>query len=464
MTFVGSRVAIPDARAPLRRRALQATLLALLLSPAPAAWAQADARPPILTLDEAIRLALASSRGVQIARLEVEKATEDTNALISRRKPNFDLKVLSGSLLGTVQLTFEPGSIGTFPTTGPIPAKETQIGSHARIATLLAATVSQPLTQLSTIDWGVKALTVGQDVAKEQLRAQEQTVRDRVQTVYYGLLQAQSGLKANTEARTLYEEIDRIVSDYVARQIALPAEGLAVKTTLARQALTDLTIRNTIATLKEQLNVLTGRSLTTDFEVVAAPDQIAFEADVTALETQALRDRPEVRQARLRAQQAEFDTKRTIAAGRPEISLTFQYLGLYNVPVFPPNIALVGVFGSWQPWDWGRKKLEVEGKRHTFEQARLVAQETEDGVRLDVRQRYRKIQETRAQLAVAELGQQTARERLRVATDRYRLEATLQRQLLEAQAALSDADTQYQQAVSAYWTARADFDKSLGGG
>jgi outer membrane protein TolC len=65
-------------------------------------------------------------------------------------------------------------------------------------------------------------------------------------------------------------------------------------------------------------------------------------------------------------------------------------------------------------------------------------------------------------LNVAELGRQTAREKLRVATEQYRLEASLRRQLLEAQAALADSDQQYQQALAAYWTARADLDKAIG--
>jgi outer membrane protein TolC len=64
---------------------------------------------------------------------------------------------------------------------------------------------------------------------------------------------------------------------------------------------------------------------------------------------------------------------------------------------------------------------------------------------------------------VAELAQQTARERLRVAADRYRLEASLHRQVLETQAALAEADQQYQQALSAFWTARADVAKAVGG-
>jgi outer membrane protein TolC len=444
-----------------KRRGVLALLLVVWL--VPRAWAQAQSQPPVLTLDEAAQMALANSRLVKIAQLDVRKAVEDAAALKTRRRPNFDVKVLSGSLLGPLKLTFEPGSIGTFPSTGPIPARQTQVGSNPRLVTLVYATVAQPLTQLKTIDWGLRALSTSEELAKEQVRAQEQTLRNRVQTIYYGLVQATTGLRSSAEARALYEEIDRLVTDYVARQVVLPAEGLSVKAMLAKQDLTDLTIRNTIATLKEQLNLVMGRSVATDFAVAAGPADTAFDVDLAALEARAIEQRPDVRQAKLKAQLAEYDLKRTRAAARPEISLAVQYLGFYTVPVLPTSTGAFGVFGTWEPWDWGRRKLEAETKQRTIEQAQLAVRETEDAVRVDVRQRYRKVQEARALLTVTDLGQQTARERLRVATDRYRLEASLHRQLLEAQTALADADQQYQQALSAFWSALADFEKAIGG-
>ena len=79
-----------------------------------------------------------------------------------------------------------------------------------------------------------------------------------------------------------------------------------------------------------------------------------------------------------------------------------------------------------------------------------------------MRSRSRKVQEARALLTVTDLGRQAAREKLRVATERFRQEANLQREVLEAQAGAAEADLQYQQALAGFWTARAEFDKALG--
>jgi outer membrane protein TolC len=72
------------------------------------------------------------------------------------------------------------------------------------------------------------------------------------------------------------------------------------------------------------------------------------------------------------------------------------------------------------------------------------------------------MQEARAMLRVADLGRQTAAERLRVALEHFRLQASTERQVLEAQAADAEATLQYQQALADFWTARADFEKALG--
>jgi outer membrane protein TolC len=442
-----------------------AAFLFVVLLPAQPAWSQSGgaSQAPLLSIDEAIRIALENSRQVKIARLSVATAADEVAALKTRRRPNVNLQMLAGSLVAPLELTFERGSIGTFSATGPIPAADTRIGNDPQFTGFVFARIAQPLTQLSTIGWGVRALSVGEELAKERVRAQEQTVRNRVQKLYYGILQAASALQANADAQALYQEVDRLVSDYVARQVLLPAEGLAIKTTLARHEQIEIVTRNTIASLKEQLNLVLGRSIVTDFAVMAAPADTAVVADAAALETRALEQRPEVREARLKAQQAEYDLKRSKAAARPEVSVALNYFGFYNVQVLPRNVASLGIYATWEPWDWGRRRLEAASKEHTMEQARLAIGEAEDAVRVDVRARHRQVQETAAALKVTTLAQQTARERLRVATDRFRLEASLHRQVLEAQAALADADQQHQQALTAFWSARADLEKAVGG-
>jgi outer membrane protein TolC len=135
---------------------------------------------------------------------------------------------------------------------------------------------------------------------------------------------------------------------------------------------------------------------------------------------------------------------------------------LYNVEVIPQTVAAAGVLVSWEPFDWGRRRLERSGKARTLEQARLGLQEAHAQVTLDVNAKVRKVREAQGALQVAELKRETEAERLRVATDKYRVESALLKDVLEAQTAVARATQEYQQALGAFWTARADLDEAIG--
>lgn len=420
------------------------------------------ATPSALTIEQAVALAVDNNRPLKIKTLDVAKAEHDVAALKTRRRPNVEVRMLDGSLVAPLAFTFQTGAFGTFAATGPIPFQDTTITTDPRLSGILFAQVAQPLTQLRTIGYGVRALEVGRELANEQVRAGRQAVAHSVRRLFYGLFEAQGGLAANEESLTLYRELDRLLGEYVERQVALPADSLTVKTALAKQELTGVVLRNTIATLREKLNLTMGRDLDAEFMSTPPPRVTAFEADLAGAQTTALDQRPEVREAKLKVQQAEYDLMRTKAAAVPEISVTFDYLGFYNFQVLPKNVAVVGVLASWEPWDWGRRREEAAAKTRTIEQARLAVREAEAAVRVDVGEKFRKVQEARAMLHVLDLGQQTAREKLRVAIEQTRREAALQRQLLEAQAASAEADQQYRQALAAFWTARADFERAIG--
>ena len=88
--------------------------------------------------------------------------------------------------------------------------------------------------------------------------------------------------------------------------------------------------------------------------------------------------------------------------------------------------------------------------------------ETESLVLIDVGDKFRKLQQTRQALVVAQVSQDAAREALRVNTNKYRLTAALLSDVLQSQASLAEANHRYQQAILAYWTARAELEKAIG--
>jgi outer membrane protein TolC len=415
----------------------------------------------VLTLDQAVALALKSNRSIRSAALQVERSEEKVGAAKAQRMPALSLQALVGRVVTPIRLTFPEGAFGDFPATGPIPAQDTVVEAPRATSAFVMATLAQPLSQLYKIGLGVRLNELTRAIDRERLRAERAAVVSDVKRLYYALVQNQSAFQAAEDQVWTYKELERVVGEYVAREAALPSDHLDVKAQLAAQQYKALSLKNALATQKEQMNDLLGRELTHDFTLTAIPEPSVEEVDLQAVVGRALDRRPDLKQARLQVDQADADRRLKKAEYIPELSLAFTYLTFTNVQLLPRNVAQVGLQLKWQPFDFGRGK-ELAEKTLQLEQARIGVRGTEYQVRIDVANRFRKLQETRLLLEANRLARESAQEKLRVATEKYKAEAALLKDTLQAQASLSEANAQYDQALLSFWTARADLDRALG--
>jgi outer membrane protein TolC len=434
--------------------------LILLLTPL-TAWCQQDtsAAGDVLTLEQAIALALRDNHRVKNAELEVGKMADNLAAARTFRLPSVHLYTLVSEQLVKQETSINNPLSNILPGLGPF----FTISTPRRPTTIFAGQVLEPLSQQYRIGLNLKQVGLARDVEREELRLRQQATVNEVKRTYYGILQTQSALDSLQESIRLYRELDRVTGDYVAQQVALKSDSLEVKTRLAKTEYEALNLTNQLATQKEQLNNLLGRDVRTDFRVSAVPDATDFGLDLVSARQRALDQRPELRAGRLKVKQAEVDRRIKKSEYIPDVSVGFTYLTLRNFEdIIPKNFASLGIVVKWEVFDWGRKKDQLAEKDKTIAQAKNGLHEAESLVLIDVGDKFRKLQQTRQALLVAQLGQETAREMLRVNTNRYKLTAALLSEVLQSQAALAEANRQHQQALLGYWTAKAEFEKSLG--
>ena len=210
------------------------------------------------------------------------------------------------------------------------------------------------------------------------------------------------------------------------------------------------------------MNQLLGRDVRTDFIVEPVASLSIAEIDLNAARTRALERRPDLREAKLKVEQADLDRRLTKADRIPELSVAVSYSSYFNIDVMPTNLATAGLQFKWEPFDWGRKGKQLAAKTHTVEQARLSLRDAEDRVIVDVNTRFRTLAEKRALLNVAQMAQVASREKLRVKTNQYQVQAALLPDVLQLRAEQADSDDHYQQALLAFWTAKADFENAIG--
>jgi len=417
---------------------------------------------PLMTLDEAVNLALDNNRLVKNSSLEAEKFDFRVNTATSRRLPTFQFAVIGGELLRPVYFKFPAGAFGSYPATGPIPATNTSIKSPAVFTTYTTAGITQPLSQLYKINLGIHATEIGRDIAREDVRAQRQKIANEVRTAYFEIVATQVAVDAERVAVETLEEAQRVTRRYELEQAVLRGDVLDVDARLAKTQYELSVAEDGLATQREHLNQLIGRELNTTFQVDATPEQAAPDVSLTAARELALQNRPEVRQAQLKIQQAEYDRRIAKAEYIPDLSLSVQYLGTTNIQVLPQNVAVAGFQLTWEPFDWGRRRNNIAEKSKSIQQARNGSNETEAQVAVEVGMKYRKWQEATLLLKAARTGEEATTEQFRVVGNKYKEQAALIKDLLESQARNAEAGFKYQQALSAYWSTLADLRHAMG--
>jgi outer membrane protein TolC len=444
----------------------RACLLFLLgLSAVPIVWAQApdaDSAPPLLTLDEAVRIATANNRDVRSSELNVTKARETVAQARTNYLPKLGSYVLAGVPLQPIDFTVPAGSFGTFPATGPIPAKESTIRSPQRVGAFLYASAAQPLTQLYKMKLAVRQAQLGTDLAHEDVRGQEQETTRQVKDAYYQLAQLQVQVESSKAAVQALMALSAVTEQRLSAQTVLASDSLTVKARLKQQRYQLLVLQDDFEVQKQSLNHLLGRDLRTQFTVEMQPVPGIAESDLEIARKRALEQRPEVREARLQTKSAQLDVRRERAEYIPDLSLQVSYLSFQNTTFLPQNAGSVGFLLQWQPFDWGYKKHKIGELKAASEQKSITEQDAEQRVLLDVDDKFRKLGEARMLLEAQMDAREAEQVKLREVTEHFAQQAALLPDLLQQQSAVSQADAQYQQALAGFWTARAEFEKAIG--
>jgi len=446
------------------RRLAVLLVAATLALPVWAAGPTDDQAGELLTLDQALAMAKKGNRQVETAKLSVGQWSDHIASQRTQMFPHFDLNVTPSYVITPLNLTFPAGAFGNYPATGPIPATATTIPTNAGYSTNVVATVAQPLTGIYLAALAVDQLSVGSDMAKQDLRNQQQATVNSVRQAYYAVLQAESSLSDAREQVLSWREVVAVVAKQSAVQAVQPPVVLQSKAGLAQAEYNVTVAVHNLDNRKEQLNYQLGRDPSTPFHVSPVVADTAVETDLNTARETALRQRPEVQKAKLNVAYNDYNVSLKWAAFIPTVNLVVKWLAPITSDVLPKNIVYTGVEFDWDVFDWGGKLWDIDQMKKGVEQAKIAVSDTEAQVLLNVNSTFRALQDARSYLGVAELNQEAARAQLTLTQHDYAQQTALLKDLLSAQASLASASDQYRQALLGVLDAQANFEKALGSG
>ena len=416
----------------------------------------------LLTLDEAVSLALSHNRELKQARLEIHKQKEALSEAKTQFYPRFDTYLLASELLNPLDFTIPAGTLGTFPATGPIPAQQSQIHTPARPVAITSVTATQPLTQLFRIDLSIKEQKLGAELSQQSYFEREQGLVNEVRRAYYAILQSQSELESQRALFAYLEELQQLTGRRLQQEAVLKADSLriAAQHSKARYQLT--VIEDALADQKETLNRLLGRELQTEFTVEMVPDSLPEESNLQEARKTANERRPEIKAETIKKEKVALETKIEKTRYIPDISIQANYAATANISFLPQSVGAVGVLLTWRPWDWGQKRHNVAQKVDAEKQAQLSIESVRDQVVQEVDSTFRRLREARELLTAAQAARDAEAEKLRNEIEAYSHQAIVLSDLLQQQSSVASAEDQYRQGLLAFWRARADFERALG--
>ena len=347
-------------------------LLVISMGSAAAAAQKSPESTDALTVDQAVQLALANNRNLKIVSLDFDKSEQKLAAEKTRRLPAFSTYIFASQLLEPISFTVEQGQFGkNYPGIGPIPANTTYITTPSKPTAYIFATASQPLLTLYKINLHIHGQQLSVEQAAQKVREERLSIVDDVREAYYSIVEIQNAIEACQASIKQYEELDRITTQYVAEQVALKSSILEVKAKLADEQYKLLQYQDKLASAKETLNNLLGRDLNTQFRAENVTTLSPEEEDLPAAQAKALAQNPKVKEAEITVQQAGNARREAKAQYLPELGVSFHYLSPFGVEFVPTNVMGLGLEFNWEPFDWGRRKHDVNEKTMAVEQSKL---------------------------------------------------------------------------------------------
>ncbi len=333
------------------------------------------------------------------------------------------------------------------------------------------AGLALPVYTGGRISRSVDAARGEQEAARQDLAAGGADVRLETESAYWTLVTARESARVLSESIVSYDTHQKDAQNRYELGLAARNELLAVQVERDRAELARLSAENQAEVANANLVRLVG--LPPEARVVPT-EPVARRADADeagtteSLVATALQARPELAALRARFQTAEAQVRVEASARLPQLSV----FGAYDYA--RPNSRILPLVDEWNDtwsagaelsivvFNGGRTSAAVAEARSRADATRHRLRDLEERIRLEVTSRRLDFATAAAALQVAERGVASARESVRVETDRYREGVGLSSELLDAETRLLQAGLDLTEATTDVRVARAGLDRAVG--
>lgn len=288
-------------------------------------------------------------------------------------------------------------------------------------------------------------------------------MRSTVTNGYFNMLQMDNLQKLNAESVTrLADHLKNVQAQYDVGVVA-KVDVLRSQVELANAKQTLIQAENNYQIAEANLNKIVGLPMDTTLKLDNILVYSAYDKTMEDCLSFAAEHRPELMQAKYNVDAAKGALKVARSGHMPQVAATASQSWESNDwPGDKDGNWTVGVGVELNVFDTGVTLSKIHGAEADLKKAEETYRDTVDSVNLDVRTNYLGLREAEKRINTTKLAVEQADEDYRIAQLRYMSGVGTNTDVLDAQVALTQAKTNYTQALYDYNTSKTDLETSIG--
>ena len=405
----------------------------------------------VVTVDEAVAMAIAQNAALQAARARLEAGQAAASSTARRLAPAIHLGDEYQHYNSTFDAAISP--VASFRVRG-------------RDTNMFTVAADQPLLGLLRLSADYSGQQESAEAGAAQVESAELSLRQAVETLYLRVFEARAleGTALASE-RELNDRLD-VARAQLATGVLTEADVLRVQVAAANARQQAIQAHSQELVSRAGLLALMGLPAddagVTFIEPKSLLESGQKRPEPSAAQDQALSGRPEILQTRLSLQAGEHQQRARLYALLPEIDLEGAYLRSYGQVIVPTNSEFIGLKAQWAIWEWGASYAAYRASQAQARAAAFDLENQKQQIRAEVTSGMAQLDAAASAISVAEQTIASAEEAYRVTDAQLQAGTATTTDLLEAQSALTQARLNYLRAQYELAISRVNLRRALG--
>jgi len=329
-------------------------------------------------------------------------------------------------------------------------------------------TISQTLFSGYALTSAYELAKLGIDQSRVDLELARLDLALRVKEAYFNILKAEKGLDVAKKAVESLESHVKVNRNFYDVGMIPINDLLKAEVELGNAQYNLIKAQNTSQLARASLNVLLARPINDPVSVEDILVYKSYRPDFNEYMTKALDNRPEIKAIDITFIQTDEQIRLAKSKYYPSAILTYDYikagddLDVSGSAFHDANNWQVTAAMSWTFWEWGKTDDSIREKESLKKQLVQTRKALEDNIRLELKKAILDLDKAEKNIPTAKKAVEQAEENLRVSQERYKVQVTTSTEVLDAQTLLSQARTNYYNALYDHNLAKAGLLRAIG--